>query len=353
MFPDVIHFGAIMEKRKAEMHTAPFPNVGSEDILIKVEAINICTADYHQWMGIRDHQGFPMAAGHEFAGRIVAVGEDVYKGFRVGMQVAATAPSCGSCPNCHKGIPHDCLGVNHEKRDENGFLGLKRFSDYIVARQNAVFPIDNPLPGPVAACAEPVACVLNGLRRARLSPLSDVAIIGAGPMGLLTAIAAKAWGCRVFLTEVEPSRIKKAKELDGITVIDASEENDVQLVKGMTEGEGVDVVFPIIGETQAYARCIDMLKPVFGKVVLWSANFPTPELLFDANELHYNKHEIIGSYGATHEEWQLSCQAISKRLIDPSPILDGRVFGLKDIQKAYEAASEPYSYRISIDPTIV
>lgn len=352
MYPEKIHFGAIMERGRAEAHTAPFPTVGLDEILIKLEAINICTADYHQWMGFRDHQGFPMAAGHEFAGRICQCGKNVYKGFELGAQVVAMWTPCGACPNCLGGHPHDCLGVDHGQRDENGFLGFKRFADYTVVNQRSVFLINDPLPGPVAACAEPLSTVVNGFHRVNLQPASDVAIIGAGPMGLLTAITAKAWECRVFLTECDPARVERARSLNMFHVIDAAEGDSVQAVREASGG-GVEVAIPIIGSTDAYTQAYGMLRDYFGSVMLWSADFPEPQMSFSANHLHYSKHSIVGAYGATNEEWQLACKLLSRRIVDPTPILDGRIFALKDIQKAYEAAAEKDSFRITVDPSIV
>ena len=75
MLPDKIHFGVIVKGHVAEMHEAPFPEVGPTDIVIKMATNNICTTDYQQWMGLRDHQGFPMAGGHEWAGTIIAKGD--------------------------------------------------------------------------------------------------------------------------------------------------------------------------------------------------------------------------------------------------------------------------------------
>ena len=92
MLPDKIHFGVIVKGHVAEMHEMPFPEVGPTDIVVKLVANNICTTDYQQWLGLRDHQGFPMASGHECAGNIVAMGDEVYDNFKIGMQ------GCKICP---------------------------------------------------------------------------------------------------------------------------------------------------------------------------------------------------------------------------------------------------------------
>ncbi|MBQ9988911.1 MAG: zinc-binding dehydrogenase [Clostridia bacterium] len=352
--PEKIHFGAIHKYEDgsygAEMHECAFPEVGPEDIVIKMATNNICTTDYQQWMGLRDHQGFPMAAGHEFAGTIFAKGENVLDSFEIGMQVGAMHPFCGKCHNCRIGHTGDCTGKGESKTlSYDGFYGTKRFADYIVCDQRFVVPINNAIAPAEAGFLEPVATVVQGVKKAGIKPMEDVVVIGAGTMGLVNAQVAKAFGARVIITEIDPKKIARAKEMKFADVVDAKNTDPVQAVKDLTGGVGADCVIAAVGATIAYKQGYQMLKPLRGRLVIFPAGYPKPELQVDPNELHYRKIEIIGTFGCDLEDWIDSATLISKKLINCSYSLEGKVFPLREINEAYKAAATPGAYRVTVD----
>ncbi len=349
MLPEKIHFGVIVEGHKAEMHEAPFPAVGPEDIVIKMATNNICTTDYQQWMGLRDHQGFPMAGGHEFAGTIVAKGDDVIDDFKIGMQVGAMHGFCGKCYNCRVGHTGDCTARSHRGPGADGYYGQKRFADYIVADQKFVIPIDNSVPAAEAGFLEPVATVVQCIKKANIKPMEDVVVIGAGTMGLVNAQVAKAWGARVIITEIDPKKIERAKAMNIGDVVDSKSTDPVEAVKQLTGGKGADCVIAAVGATIAYKQGYEMLKKLRGRLVIFPAGYPKPELAIDPNEIHYRKIEIIGTFGADLADWMDSATLLSKKLINCGFSLEGKVFPLRDIQKAYEAAATPGAYRVTVD----
>lgn len=350
MLPNKIHFGVIVRGHVAEMHEMPFPKIGSTDIVVKLKANNICTTDYQQWMGLRDHQGFPMAAGHECAGCIEAVGEEVYSQFKPGMQVATMNPFCGVCDACRNGHTGDCQNMPfHSSIGADGYYGgYKRFADYVVMDQKLIVPIDNSIPPAEAGFLEPVSTVVQGAHKVGIRPMEDVAIIGAGTMGLVNAQVAKAFGARVMISDISPKKIARAKEM-GVDVIDAKHEDPVQAVKELTGGKGADTVIAAVGSTLAYKQGYDMLKHFRGKMLIFPAGFPKPVLEVEPNELHYRKLELIGTVGSDLSDWYEAATLISKRLIDCSYSLEGKYIPLREIQKAYEAAATPDSYRVTVD----
>lgn len=347
--PEKIHFGVIVEGHKAEMHECPFPEVGPEDIVIKMATNNICTTDYQQWLGLRDHQGFPMAGGHEFAGTVYYKGEDVLDSFEIGMQVGAMHPFCGKCHNCRIGHTGDCTGKGKKGPGPDGYYGNKRFADYIVCDQRFVVPIDNSVPPAEAGFLEPVATVVQGVKKLGVKPMEDVVVIGAGTMGLVNAQVAKAFGARVIITEIDPKKIERAKQMGIGDVIDSKNTDPVAEVKRLTGGVGADAVIAAVGATIAYKQGYEMLKPLRGRLLIFPAGYPKPELQVDPNELHYRKIEIIGTFGADLVDWMDSATLLSKKLINCSYSLEGKVIPLRDIQKAYEAAATPGAYRVTVD----
>jgi len=349
MLPEKIHFGVIVEGHKAEMHEAPFPQVGPEDIVIKMATCNICTTDYQQWMGLRDHQGFPMAAGHEFSGTIIHKGEKVIDAFQIGMQVGAMGGFCGKCYNCRIGNTGDCTGRARRGPGPDGYYGGKRFADYIVSDQKYVIPIDNSVPAAEAGFLEPVATVVQCVKKANITPMEDVVVIGAGTMGLVNAQVARAWGARVIITEIDPHKIERAKAMGIADVIDSKNTDPVAEVKRLTGGKGADCVIAAVGASIAYKQGYQMLKQLRGRLVIFPAGYPKPELQIDPNEIHYRKIEIIGTFGANLADWMDSATLLSKKLINCGHSLEGKVFPLRDIQKAYEAAATPGAYRVTVD----
>ena len=212
MLPDKIHFGVIVKGHVAEMHEMPFPEVGPTDIVVKLVANNICTTDYQQWLGLRDHQGFPMASGHECAGNIVAMGDEVYDNFKIGMQVATMHPFCGMCDSCRQGHTGDCQNVPHGGPGPDGYYGgFKRFADYVVMDQKLIVPINNDIPAAEAGFLEPVSTVVQGIHKVGVKPMQDVVVIGGGTMGLVNAQVAKAFGARVIVSDISQKKIKPQK----------------------------------------------------------------------------------------------------------------------------------------------
>ena len=215
--------------------------------------------------------------------------------------------------------------------------------------QRFVIPIDNSVPPAEAGFLEPVATVVQGVKKLGVKPMEDIVVIGAGTMGLVNAQVAKAFGARVIITEIDPRKIERAKKMGIGDVIDSKNTDPVAEVKRLTGGVGADAVIAAVGATVAYKQGYEMLKPLRGRLLIFPAGYPKPELQVDPNELHYRKIEIIGTFGADLVDWMDSATLLSKKLIDCSYSLEGKVIPLRDIQKAYEAAATPGAYRVTVD----
>ncbi len=351
MYPDVIHFAAIMKKHDARIFTMPFPNVGPRDVVVKMQRIHMCTTDFQQWMGLRDHQGFPMASGHECSGVVVGKGEEVGDSIEIGQQVGIMANYCGYCYDCLHGYTSTCTNLPDwtDLRDENGFIGEKYFADYTVVDRRLLLPINNEIDPAEAAFLEPVATAVKAAHLADIRPAEDVVIVGAGTMGLVNAQVAKAFGARVIVSDLSDKKVARAKEIEGLEVIHAGKEDPVKAVYKMTGGKGADTVIMGVGNTMAYRQGFDMMKETRGKFVLFPAGYPKPEMEFDPNQIHYRRIQIIGTVDCDLREWVLASELISKRLVNCSYFMEGKLFPLREINDAYAAAAQPDSYRVTID----
>lgn len=345
MSQDKMRFGVLIKAGQAEVHERPLPEVEDHQVLLKQEACNICTTDYGQWLGLREHQPYPMAGGHECAGVVVKKGKKVVGDFEIGDRVAVAYSYCGECDPCRKGITSECTQVTNTPSDD-GYYGTFGYSNYCVRDGKVLIKMNKDLSPSEASFLEPLATVVKGLEKLRLEPLETVVIIGAGTMGLVNAQAAKAKGCRVIVTEVMEKKIKVAKSM-GLEVVNAAEGNAVEKIKEMTNGVGADSVIIAVGNTIANKQALDMIKKYNGKVLYFAAGYPAPELDIDSNYIHYKKVELLGTYGADMKDFFVAAKMLNEKLVDVSKLVE-TTFKLEDLQEAYKVASEAGCYRVSV-----
>ena len=136
-------FGVLTSKGHAEVHEMKLPKLGEHQILIKQLACNICTADYGQWLGLREHQGYPMAGGHEGAGVILETGAKVVE-LLPGDFVAISNNYCGECEHCRKGEESQCVIRSSYDLHEGGYKGRMGFAEYQVRNATAALHKASP-----------------------------------------------------------------------------------------------------------------------------------------------------------------------------------------------------------------
>ena len=340
-----MRFGCLVKKGVAEVRERDLPEIGEYDVLLKMKACNICTTDYGQWLGLREHQGYPMAGGHEAAGIVQKVGSKVAD-FKIGDLVATGYEGCGNCSACRNGQVDQCEDIRKDTEDGYrwGFFG---FSDYCVKSVRGIYKIAASVNPAEAGFLEPLATVLHGAKKLRLKPFDTVAVIGAGTMGLINAQVAKAYGCRVIVSEMIPKKLETARAM-GFEVIDCNQADPVEEVKRLTEGKGTDAVIAAVGVTAANDQGLKMIKEKDGKLLLFAAGYPAPKLHIDSNEMHYRRMELIGTFGADNEDFQEAARALSTGVVDVSKLIEEKTFKLDQIQEAFEEASKPGMYRVSV-----
>ncbi|MDF1494542.1 zinc-dependent alcohol dehydrogenase [Caproiciproducens sp. CPB-2] len=345
---ETMRFAVLEGVKKATVHTRRLPKPGAGEVLLKNSACNICTTDYGQWLGLRQHQPFPKAVGHETSGVIIAKGPDVGEEFQVGDHVAIGNESCGECRACKTGRTSECTGGNFSGAvpSEDGYYGIFGCSDYLVKRARALYKMEPSIDPSEAAFLEPLATVAEGCNRLRIQPKERIAVIGAGTMGLLNAQVARTYGCRVFITEMMDKKLNTAADM-GFDVIDVRAADPVEQILAQTDGEGVDAVIVAVGATSANEQAIRMLKKLRGRALFFAAGYPAPELHVDSNLIHYRKLELIGTYSADRVSFVEAARLLNEREVDVSHLIEAR-FPLDDLQQAYEAAATQGAYRVSV-----
>ena len=202
-------------RNAVEATALPDPSPGPGDVVVEVHASGICHTDIEVLRGNYGTSAFPVVPGHEYAGAIVELGPEV-EGLHVGDRVVVDPNvECGTCSACLKGWAHLCETLGAYGVTRNG-----GFAERGLVRASAVHPIGD-MPYDIAALAEPLGCVLNGLGAAQASRAENALIFGAGPIGLLLGVGLNFKGVSdVTFVEVDEARVQFAKEF-GFDAINA------------------------------------------------------------------------------------------------------------------------------------
>ncbi|MDQ0202885.1 zinc-dependent alcohol dehydrogenase [Pectinatus haikarae] len=347
MIPEKIKFGCLTKKGMAEVHERSLPQLKADELLVKQEVCNICTTDYQQWQGLREHQGYPMAGGHECSGIVVDKGSDIGNTFEVGDRVSILYDYCGICSQCKMGEITNCENIKmFGKNYSNEYYGLFGFATYFIRKAKSFVKMNPKLRPEEAAFVEPLGSVLQNMKKLRLRPGKDtVVVIGAGTMGLLNAAVARAMGGRVIVSEMMDKKIDISRRM-GFEVINAKEEDPVEKVMEFTNDLGADVVILAVGATAANNQALKMIKKRDAKISLFAAGYPAPQMDIDPNMIHYKKIEVIGTFGSSLEDYNDAAGMLNEKRIDVSLLIEERI-SLDKIQEAFEKANSN-NYRISV-----
>ncbi|WP_343250703.1 zinc-dependent alcohol dehydrogenase [Diplocloster hominis] len=341
-------FGCLVRKGLAEVRERELPSLDEHDVLLKPLVCNICTSDYTQWMGQREHQGYPMAGGHELSAEVVATGSAVTT-VNPGDFVAPMPPSgCGACEACRVGKMMECSNRQDTHPTEDGYVsGWFGFANYSVRKDYQLYKMNPELSPADAAFMEPLSTVVHGMKKLRIRPYETIAVIGGGTMGLLNALAAKTYNCRVIVSEGMPEKLAAAREM-GLETVDFIKCDPVAAVKEMTGGAGADAVIICAGNKAANAQALRMVRELDGRVLYFAAAHPAPAIEIDSNELHYRKLELLGTFGGDMSDWEDAAMLLNTGRIVVSGLVEKQTFGLGHIQEAFAAASVPGKFRVSV-----
>lgn len=326
---------------QAAVVSAAEPQIGQDDVLIKVRAAGICGTDLHIFKGEYEAR-YPLIPGHEFSGEVVAVGDAVTR-FRVGDRVTADPNvPCGRCENCQRNEPNQCRNLAAIGVTRNG-----AFAEYVVAPQGVVFPIGD-MSYAAAALIEPLACVVWGLKRVEVQPGDTVLLFGAGPMGCLLLQALKHAGAsRVVVTDVVPSRLELAAALGANETVLADARQQEALMA--LEPQGYDIVVDATG----IPRIIEQL-PLYarprGKVWVFGVAPRGTKVSYDPYEVFRKDLSIIGSF-AVNRTFPQSIALIQHGAVKVEPLISHRL-PLDDFCRGLDIAErDPQRMKVQFDLT--
>jgi 2-desacetyl-2-hydroxyethyl bacteriochlorophyllide A dehydrogenase len=317
--------GLLVGPRDIQLEYRERPTPDDNGIVVEVAACGICGSDMHMWRHTPAGLPLPMTPGHEFAGRVAAVGRGV-RDLPLGARVTVNPMRCylglGGQPGAFANFVH----VPQAKLGESVYL----LPDCVSYEQGALI--------------EPLAVALHGIHRARPAPGSRVAILGAGPVGLCVLAALRASGVNdVVISDVSPVRLGVARALGAIECVDVGSRDVVQALRDRfgdspvpfsPAAAAVDVVFECSGATPAFEAAMKAVR--FGGTIVSLASGPSFPL--DPNELLFREVTILGSYSYV-DEFAEAIDLMASGRVDLRGLVSGR-YPLKNLRDAFEAQSD-------------
>jgi threonine 3-dehydrogenase len=339
---------ALVKARPEEglwLDDVPEPELGINDVLIRVRKTGICGTDVHIYAWDAWAQKtipVPMVIGHEFVGEVAALGSNV-SDFQVGDLVSGEGHVvCGRCRNCMAGRRHLCA--------HSIGLGVQRpgaFAEYVVLPMTNLWHHGPGIDEDVAAIFDPFGnAVHTALTFAVLG--EDVLVTGAGPIGCMACAVARHAGARhVVATDVNPYRLELARRLGATLAVDVGEQDlaDVQRELGMTEG--FDVGFEMSGNPDALRGMIANMAHGGRIAVL---GIPSEEVLLDLNPVIFNMLTLKGIYGREMYETWYQMTVMLQSGLDIAPVITDR-FSHRDFEEAFAVARSGQSGKVVLDWT--
>jgi L-iditol 2-dehydrogenase len=334
----------IKDLRVEEVET---PKVGAGEVLVKVRAATTCGTDLKIFQRgyVEKVIRLPTVFGHEWAGDVVEVGEGL-EWPRKGMRVrAGNSAPCLRCPMCQKGKYNLC---------ENMIWLWGAYAEYIKVPAHMVIVNMQEIPQHVsydeAAVAEPLACVLHGVEEAKVKLGDSVAIIGAGPVGLLHLLTVKKMGVeKAIIVDLVEERLDFAKKLGADATVNAGKEDVVARVKQLTDGYGVDVVVEAIGLPTTWEQALKLVRKG-GTVLEFGGCPPGTEIKLSTEQLHYGEVTVMGAFHATPLHFRKALNFVASKTIDVKPLITAKM-KLEEIKEAFEILSTSKTHiKIAINP---
>jgi L-iditol 2-dehydrogenase len=322
----------------------PVPKPTGSQVLLKVAYTGICGTDIHSFKGEYANTRYPLVLGHEFSGRVVAVGPDVKK-VKIGDRVTSetTFETCGKCIYCKKRQYNLCPYRRGIGTVQNGSM-----ANYVLTRDESCHILPDNVSFKLAAMSEPLAGCVHALYQKTPIKFGDkVLIIGPGPMGLLSLQIAKNIGATVIVSGItkDENRLKIAKELGADYVVDTMKQDLKEVVDKLTDGVGLDKVYDCSGAVPAVNQGINLLKKTghFQQIGL----FAKPKNELDLSTIIQHEITYRGSRSQNPHDWPLTVFLESKGIVNTDKMVT-KVFDLDHWRDAFEAMMAGQELKVMI-----
>ena len=338
----------LSEYSHLEIADMPMPLPGADEVLVRVEACGICGSDVHGYDGSSGRRIPPIVMGHEAAGTVVVVGSSVH-GYAEGDRVTFDSTVyCGHCAFCLAGDVNLCdnrqvIGVSCGDYRRHG-----AFAEYVAVPERILYPLPDTISFAEAALLEAVSVALHAVRVSAVRGGETALVVGAGMIGLLTLQAARAAGCaRVFIADIDATRLALAAQAGADQILDASGGDLLDQVLALTGGRGVDLALEAVGRSETVSSAIDCTRKG-GTVTLVGNIQPVVEL--PLQKVVSRQIRLQGSC-ASAGEYPQAIDLVAGGQIVVSPLITA-IAALEDGPRWFERlhAREPNLMKIILTP---
>ena len=294
------------------------PQVAADEVLVRVKACGICGSDVHGYDGASGRRIPPLVMGHEAAGVVESVGDNV-TGFAVGDRVTFDSTvSCGKCYFCNRGDINLCdnrmvLGVSCGDYRRHGC-----FAEYVNIPERILYKLPDDFPFEHAAMIEAVSIAVHAVNRTPVVLGDTAVVVGAGMIGALVVQALRTAGCgTIIVLDIDSSRLEMVKEHGADIAIDSSKEDAVARVLEITGGRGADVAVEAVGATAPIRTAIDCVRK--GGAVTLVGNI-TPDIELPLQAVVTRELSINGSC-ASSGEYPACIELMARGDINVAPLI--------------------------------
>jgi len=307
------------------------PTVGKDQVKILVKYAGICGSDLHTYEGTYK-VNIPVTLGHEFAGEVVEIGENVRE-VKVGDRVTSetTFYICGECRYCKSKDYNLCSARRGLGSQQDG-----GFAKYVVAHKESIHILPENVDYLSASITEALACAYHAVGKCRIQKNNVVVVLGPGPIGLLVAQVVKTYGAKVVIAGLtkDRRRLDKAKELGIEAAVDILTENTKEIVDVLTDGYGADIVFECTGAPPSVNLGLDILAKKGNYVQV--GMFPMAEISVDFEKVIQKELQVIGSRTQKPSDWDSSLALINNGSVNTKALVSHQ-FNITEWDQAYDA----------------
>lgn len=338
--PTIMRAAVYRGVHDVRVEIVPVPKIGPGELLVRVHTCGICGTDLKK-IASGSHSA-PRIFGHETAGIIAAVGEEVGQ-FKPGDRVVVFHHiPCSDCFYCRHKTFAQCetykkVGCTAGfEPSGGGFAEYVRVMDWIVKQGTVRIP--DGVSFEQACFVEPVNTCMKGIETLQLVSGESVLVIGQGPIGIILSTLAKRAGATVITSDLYRQRLTISKTYGLMNGIDASRSDTVMAVREQTEGRGVDAAILAVGGNGLIRTALDAVRP--GGRVLLFAQTVRGEAAIDPAAICLDEKRLLGSYSASVELQEKSVRFVMSREIDLASLISHR-FSLSSSVEALQLAAHP------------
>ena len=328
----VVKYGR--EDGDVELRDVPEPEVAPGSVLVQVRVAAVCGSDVHMWHDTQSWPvSLPLVLGHETAGVVVEVGRDV-EGWSVGDRVVCetAAEICGTCAYCRGGAYNLCSARQGYGAQRNG-----SFTSLVLAEPRVLHRIPDNVSFEHAALTEPLCVAFNAVVERASVRLGDLVVVqGSGPIGLLALLVARLRGARTTVllgTAIDSHRLEVGRGLGADHCLDITEQDPVELLAGLGDGLGADLVVDATGSSAAFASSMQLVRP--GGAIAKVGWGPQP-LRATLDPLVAKAVTVYGSFSHTWGTWERALTILASGQADVSAVIGG-IYDLADWRQAFTA----------------